>query len=241
MANNWFQFKQFRIQQDACAMKVTTDACLFGAWLSNLIPTSSTHTHVLDIGTGTGLLSLMLAQQHAQMLIDAIEIDAAAAAQASTNANASAFARQIKVHPVNFFDFEPNRQYDLVLSNPPFHQQQLQSNKSAKNIAHHDNGMTIEHLLPKAISVMKPNGWLALLLPYYRQEAMLELASANQLSTLEICIVKQSNHHPFFRSMFLFCKKAGVLTRHSAMNICDESPNYSSSFKNLLQPYYLNL
>jgi tRNA1Val (adenine37-N6)-methyltransferase len=240
MANNWFQFKQFRIEQDACAMKVTTDACLFGAWLANLIPASHLPMHTLDIGTGTGLLSLMLAQQHTQVKIDAIELDANAAAQAGKNVALSAFANQIKVHHTDFFDFEPALKYDVVFSNPPFHQQQLKANSSAKNMAHHDARLTIDKLLPKAISVMKQTGLLALLLPYYRMDEMLEAATMHQLSAVEICTVKQSNDHPFFRTMFLFCKTNDLPVKYSSINICDQTPNYSNAFKNLLQPYYLN-
>lgn len=241
MANNWFQFKQFRIQQDACAMKVTTDACLFGAWLANIIPVSASLCHTLDIGTGTGLLSLMLAQQHTHMQIDAIEIDDAAAKQASMNFSSSSFAKQIQVHQSDIFDVSLNKQYDLVISNPPFHQQQLKTNQSTKNIAHHDEGMTLENLFPMVVGLLKDNGLFALLMPFYRQSEILELAGIHQLSTLEICTVKQSEHHPFFRSMFLFGKEVGIQTKYNSMNICDEIPNYSRAFKKLLQPYYLNL
>jgi tRNA1Val (adenine37-N6)-methyltransferase len=240
MANNWFQFKQFRIQQDACAMKVTTDACLFGAWFSNRLPLLTHDTNALDIGAGTGLLSLMLAQQHKLMHIDAIEIDAAAAAQANMNVAYSAFANQIDVYHADLFDFAPNQLYDFIICNPPFHQQQLKTTDKVKNIAHHDEGLTIEKLLPKAVSLLKTSGQLALLIPFYRQAAILELANLHDLYAQEICTVQQSNQHPFFRSMLLFSKKENTSTSHTAISICDELPNYSSAFTNLLQPYYLN-
>lgn len=241
MANNWFQFKQFRIQQDACAMKVTTDACLFGAWVSNLLPNSENTTQALDIGTGTGLLSLMLAQQHKCMQIDAIEIDHAAAEQANMNTVTSVFAGQIKVHNTDVFDFVPNHLYDFILSNPPFHQQHLKGTGTAKNIAHHDEGLTVEKLLPKAAGLLKSNGQLALLIPFYRQAEIIQSANRHHLFAKEICTVKQSSQHPYFRTMLFLCKQKNASARHTIISICDELPNYSSAFKNLLQPYYLNL
>jgi tRNA1Val (adenine37-N6)-methyltransferase len=241
MANNWFQFKQFRIQQDACAMKVTTDACLFGAWLADKLKASATPMHALDIGTGTGLLSLMMAQQHANLYIDAVELEAAAATQAAENVFASNFAHQINVHHADFFDISFNKTFDLIWSNPPFHQQQLKANHAAKNVAHHEDGMTIAQLLPKVVELLNPHGWLALLLPYYRQQEVLDAAAKHGLYATEICAVKQSNRHDCFRSMLLFGKQTTELPSQLLLHICDELPHYSQTFNQLLQPYYLKL
>ncbi|MEP6467474.1 MAG: methyltransferase, partial [Parafilimonas sp.] len=120
MPNDYFQFKQFLIKQDKCAMKVCTDACLFGS----LIPTFSKGEgvkNVLDIGTGTGLLSLMLAQKLINVQIDAVEIDAEAAKQAKENVDASLWEERLHVHNTSIQQFANSQiqQYDLIISNPP--------------------------------------------------------------------------------------------------------------------------
>src|SRR5882724_8546870 len=123
MANTYFQFKQFTIHQDRCAMKVTTDACLFGAWatvgIRKLAPEAKT---ILDIGSGTGLLSLMIAQQ-CDVLIDAVEIDKAAAAQAKENSTASPWKEKIMVieGDIRYMARYPINRYDIVICNPPFY------------------------------------------------------------------------------------------------------------------------
>ncbi|HEX6333160.1 MAG TPA: methyltransferase, partial [Flavisolibacter sp.] len=120
MANPYFQFKQFTIYHDRTAMKVTTDACLFGAWAAQEISQMPNIATMLDVGTGTGLLSMMVAQQKA-LETDAIEIDPDAAAQASENIKASPWATRIHVIQQDVNDLQPGRAYDVVISNPPFY------------------------------------------------------------------------------------------------------------------------
>eukprot|EP01136_Pigoraptor_vietnamica_P012822 Opistho-1_new@53158 len=116
MSNHYFQFKQFTIHQDKCAMKVSTDACIQGAWT----PIANDVVHVLDIGTGTGLLSLMLAQRNSNIHIDAIELDADAARQAQENISASPWADRVDVMQGDVTAYQFAKQYDMVICNPPF-------------------------------------------------------------------------------------------------------------------------
>ena len=118
MSNNYFQFKQFTIHQDKCAMKVCTDACLFGAFVANEIQ-DKTINHILDIGAGTGLLSLMLAQK-SNAAIDAVEIDKSTYEQAEENISQSSWKEKITVYNSGIADFYSNYKYDLIISNPPF-------------------------------------------------------------------------------------------------------------------------
>ncbi|MDP4263910.1 MAG: methyltransferase, partial [Bacteroidota bacterium] len=137
MANNYFQFKQFIIHQDRCAMKVTTDACLFGAWAAKRIRNSGDRTlNMLDIGTGTGLLSLMIAQQ-CDALIDAIEIDKVAAGQAEENVTSSPWKEKIRITQgdIKYFAKSSSSRYDIVICNPPFYENELVSPSHEKNIA----------------------------------------------------------------------------------------------------------
>src|SRR5689334_16561633 len=142
-----FRFKQFIIQQDKTAMKVTTDSCLFGAWLTNRLGESFGQS-VLDIGTGTGLLSLMFGQKNPNAIIDAIEIDAEAAQQAKENVEQSPWGERINVTNADIrrvADTLPA--YDIVICNPPFHENQLSSDSYQKNTAHHSTELSLEDLL----------------------------------------------------------------------------------------------
>jgi tRNA1Val (adenine37-N6)-methyltransferase len=143
MANSYFDFKQFRIEQGNCGMKVSTDACIQGAWT----PVPHGACRILDAGAGTGLLSLMLAQRAPEVMIDALEIDEAAAIQAGENISASAFADRIHIHHQDVRSFQPEDQYDLIICNPPFFINSLNSPEAARNLARHNHTLQQKDLL----------------------------------------------------------------------------------------------
>src|SRR4051794_28996924 len=138
MPNSYFRFKQFTINQDKAAMKVSTDACLFGAWTSARLK-NSFHADVkgLDIGAGTGLLSLMLVQE-LPVSIQAVEIDQEAAAQAAANFGASIFSSRLNVVHSALQQFAGSRGFQLIISNPPFFSGSLLGPRDKKNLAHHE-------------------------------------------------------------------------------------------------------
>ena len=158
--NSYFQFKQFTVQQDRCAMKVCTDACVFGAWAG-----SPEAARILDIGTGTGLLSLMAAQRNQVARIDAVEIDSAAAEQARENIANSPFAGRITVHQSPIQCFEPRYLYDTILVNPPFFQSDLRSPDARVNQAHHAESLTFSELLTAVVRFLGVGGTWHVLLP----------------------------------------------------------------------------
>ncbi len=126
MANSYFQFKQFTVHQDRCAMKVTTDSCLFGSWIADKIEKEdSAISNCLDIGTGTGLLSLMVAQKNAGIKIEAIEIDNDASSQAKENIASSPFSENINVIHADVKEYVLENKYDIIISNPPFYEKEL--------------------------------------------------------------------------------------------------------------------
>ena len=158
MPNDYFQFQQFRIEQGACAMKVSTDACLLGA-AADLTGA----TRLLDIGTGTGLLALMAAQRHPTVEIEAVEIDAAAAAQAAANAAASPWAGRIRVSGMSLADYAatPARPpFSHIICNPPFFRQSLRSPDAARTTARHEAADTLsfEALAAFAAQFLLPSG-----------------------------------------------------------------------------------
>jgi len=239
MANSYFRFKQFTVHQELAAMKVTTDACLFGAWAAKNIAAHAKGNDILDIGTGTGLLSLMIAQQvNAQ--IDAIEIDKAAAEQAKENTANSPWKDRIHILQGDARVFAFNRQYDHIISNPPFYENELTSENIQKNTAHHDAGLLISELLSIISRQLKDDGRFYLLLPFKRYEEIKAAIHAHNMKLKRVCLVKQSSTHSFFRAMIEGGKKEET-TIMEELAIKDSTGEYTVEFSRLLKEYYLYL
>ena len=236
MPNSYFQFKQFTVHHDRCARKVTTDACLFGAWCASALSKIATgHSNALDIGTGTGLLSLMVAQA-SPLRIDAVEIDEQAAGQAAENFASSPFVKRINL--VQSDVLRLTNKYDYILSNPPFYENELQSGKEGKDTAHHSTKLTLEQLLAFTEQHLATEGKVFLLLPYKRRQEILDKFSASALSIQQLVTVKPSSRHQPFRVML----QAGfekLAVKNSEISIRDEAGNYTPEFSDLLRPYYL--
>ena len=244
MSNSHFQFKQVTIQQDRCAMKVTTDGCLFGAWIAEKVGNRESEVrNCLDIGTGTGLLSLMLMQKNPSCQIDAIEIDANAAAQATDNLKASPWADKINIHQVDVKEYQSKENYDLIISNPPFYENELKSGNTSKNIAHHSSGLLLKDLLTIIKNKLSPDGAFCLLLPYKRNEEMRSLLADQGLAITQITFVRQSTNHDFFRIMLMGKIEDESISETVIEEIAikDEQQQYTPAFVALLKDYYLYL
>lgn len=239
MSNSFFRFKQFIVHQDQTAMKVCTDACLFGAWVVKNTKLTSAQ-NILDIGTGTGLLSLMLAQ-HCTATIDAVEIETMAAEQANANFKASKWHNQLQIHTSSIIDFAKNnqRKYDLIITNPPFFEQQLKSTSAQRNIAMHSAHLTLFELANCINILIADTGVAAILLPWNRSKEWKEIVEKLGVYCIKETTVKQSSAHPYFRTMILMQKKA-IAVESDTINI-KEGNEYSKEFSQLLAPYYLAL
>lgn len=243
MSNTYFRFKQFSVNQDRCAMKVTTDGCLFGAWVAATVKQdTATVGHCLDIGTGTGLLSLMLAQQN-NCSIHALEIDENAAAQAAENIAASPWKKQIKIEQGDATKFSTDISYDLIISNPPFYENELKGPVDSKNRAHHDNSLSLSQLLLTIKKNLAEDGNFYLLLPFKRNREIRKLLTEQELEIRQLCFVKQSVSHDYFRLMLKGgrYKGPGQAIIAEEIFIKDEKNNYSGTFTKLLKDYYLYL
>lgn len=237
MPNPYFQFKSFTVFQDQCAMKVTTEACLLGAWLAAKRLKAE---KVLDIGGGTGLLSLMLAQQMtAQFYV--IEKDDGAFQQMRQNIEASPWKDHM--HPIHgdILQYTPAYRFDCIITNPPFYENDLKSPDARKNMALHDTSLTLEKLITVIANLLADNGCFGILLPYVKAQACIELAAAKGLYPLEHLEVRQTPHHDFFRSILLFSTNKPLAITMKEMSIRDVSSNYTDAFSNLLKDYYLYL
>ena len=249
MSNSYFQFKQFTIHQDRCAMKVTTDACLFGAWAAREIvswqsvinPQQLGKRNMVDIGTGTGLLTLMIAQKNPHLIIDSFEIDKNAYEQAKENIKASPFKNKFCVWHNDILEERSLRKYDIVISNPPFYEKELKSVNTVKNIAHHNDSLPLEKLLPVIKSCLQAVSKFYLLLPYKRKKEIESLLQKNSLHPTKIVSVRQSVNHEFFRLMLEGSLFNDYEAEVSEISITESDGQYTPEFVKLLKDYYLYL
>ena len=240
MPNSFFRFKQFTVHQDKSAMKVCTDSCLFGAWAARYINENDSISYLLDMGAGTGLLSLMLAQSEGNTFIDAVELDTASAQQARDNFEHSPWKEKLALHESRVQDFYPTRLYDFIISNPPFFENDLLSGSEAKNIAHHHAELNLQELVEVVKRLLSDKGIFAVLLPYHRTgefEALMQKAGFFAHHKVK---VKQTEHHAYFRSMLLFSR---IEKGHeeNVIKIKESDGNYTTEFVALLKDYYLYL
>ena len=221
-------------------MKVCTDACLFGAVVADKISrVNSQVTNLLDIGAGTGLLSLLVAQK-TTAAIDAVEMEAAAFDQATQNFNDSPWRERLKISHTDVLDFISEKKYDCIISNPPFFEGDLKSDNTKKNSAKHDTALTLEQLLWVIDQHLSPQGFFAVLLPYHRVDYFITLAAAGNYFLQEQVLVRHTESHPFFRGI-LFFSHAPTQSVVREISIKDNTGNYSQEFMHLLKDYYLHI
>lgn len=220
-------------------MKVCTDACLFGAWIAEKVKSQKLEVkNILDIGAGTGLLSLMLAQK-TEAVIDSVEIDEAAAQQATDNFESSPWNNRIQLIQGDIREIHLGRKYDLIVSNPPFFENNLKSPDAQRNLALHSDMLTLDELIRTAHANLSDHGHIAVLLPFERGDECVHIALDNGLYLSARVDVRQSDHHDYFRSMFLFTTGNKAVVRGEIR--IRENNNYSPAFVGLLTDYYLHL
>lgn len=231
----FFQFKQFRVWQDKTAMKICTDACIFGA--SVAVENSQ---NILDIGTGTGLLALMLAQK-TKRKISAVEIEENAFLQAKENFEKSIWKNQLHIFHTSIQDFAQKQEekFDLIISNPPFFKEHLQTNDLKKNLALHNNSLSFEELVYVIIKLLDKNGKFCLLLPEYETEVFVNLAKEDGLYLQKQTLIYHHKQKKALRVISIFGKKQAEEIILKKLYIKNLDQTYTQDFINLLQDYYL--
>lgn len=224
-------------------MKVCTDACLFGSIVAEKFKSENSKVKsVLDIGTGTGLLALMLAQKNEHAVIDAVEIDEQSAMQAQENFEASGWKERLNVHHsfVQQFSETENNLYDLIISNPPFFENDLKSNDDKRNLALHSAELSLQELVSIADKQLSADGTFGVLLPYHRTDYFIGLAKANNLFLREKIVVRQTAAHNYFRSILFFTRSKSE-NAGNEITIQQADGKYTREFISLLKDYYLYL
>lgn len=222
-------------------MKVCTDACYFGAYTTDALKHSTLNIqHILDIGTGTGLLSLMIAQKDPVAQIDAVEIDKAAFQQAKENFEASPWKDRLHIFNTDITDFKPGNKYDLIICNPPFFEDDLRSTDEFKNKAKHEGSLNFDMLLKIAGTFLSEKGSFALLLPFHRVASFEIMAAAQNFYLSNKILVRQTAAHSFFRGILIFSKEKTEI-KSAEMAIKNKEGKYTTEFTGMLKDYYLHL
>jgi tRNA1Val (adenine37-N6)-methyltransferase len=240
VANSYFQFKQFRVEQGECAMKVSTDACVLGA-----VADLTAAQRILDIGTGTGLLALMAAQRNPAAHIDAVELDAAAAAQAAHNFGVSPWANRLTVHAVSLGQYNATQPlpYDHIICNPPFFRHSLRSPDAQRTTARHttSDSLTFQELAEFVVRFLHPLGHLTVLLPPPEMQHFEREASRVGLyPSFQLVIHHRPGSKPL-RHITTFSKSAAALNSKDLFLHEGATEAYSVQFQKLLEPFYLAL
>lgn len=231
-----FQFKQFSVDQAGCAMKINTDGVLLGA-----IAEADQPATILDIGTGTGVIALMLAQKYPDAKVDAVEIDPDAARTAEKNFTGSPFAGRLKVFPMGFdeyFELHPEIKYDLIISNPPFYIDSLKSPGIKKSLAKHTDADFFERLIDKVAAHFSIRGVCWLVLPLNLVEIATRAAEGQSHCVQNRVLIRSYPDSAPHRAVLGFSRIQTPFIQ-SDLSIYASKGVYSEGYKELLQPYFI--
>ncbi len=238
MSNPYFRFKKFTVWHDKCAMKVGTDGVLLGgwAWVKNA-------ARILDIGTGTGLIALMLAQRKETARIDAIDIDPDACRQAEANVAASPFADRIRVIPASLADYRPGEpgMYDLIVSNPPYFTDALKCPDHQRRLARHTDTLPLAELMQTARGWLHPTGRLALVWPADGRSRLETAAYDAGLYFIRITEVHSLPGTPPKRILAELGLQPVGSPVAGSLTIEETARRYTEEFTTLMKDFYLYL
>jgi tRNA1Val (adenine37-N6)-methyltransferase len=235
MSKTFFQFKQFGVYQDNCAMKISTDGVILGAYSGSGNP-----KQILEIGVGTGVVSLMMAQRFPEASFTGLEIDQEACLQASFNAGNSPWGNRINFIHQSFQDFYPseNQKFDLIISNPPYYPDHLKSNDLRKNLALHNDSLPFSTLLEGTSRLLASGGEFWVILPFQQMKNLEMEALKVGLFPSHLLIIRDKPIKPILRVIrsFGFSKEKGF---SNELCIKDDNNKYSKGYADLLEDFLL--
>ena len=231
-----FRFKQFTIQQHKSAMKVGADSILLGSWLD----VKAKYNSILDVGAGTGLLTLMMAQKTRNSSITSLEIDVAAYDQAAINIKASQWKERIQLISTDATQWSSNNKFDLVISNPPYFSSALLSKNKSRNTARHQLGFNLGDLVKIWRRQGTEHSDLACVLPFDESKKMIKLVKSNNYSLKNYLAVRSKPDSAPKRVIMLFSKEKAQ-TMKSELCIYSDKGVYTKEYINLTKDFYLGL
>jgi tRNA1Val (adenine37-N6)-methyltransferase len=234
-----FSFKKFSIQQDKTAMKVGTDGVLLGAWT----PTNHNPNSILDIGAGTGLIALMLAQRTSAQQIDALEIDEDAYEQATDNFENSPWSDRLFCYHAGLDEFieEPEDEYDLIVCNPPFYSEDYKTDNEQRDLARFSDAMPFEQLIEAADLLLSENGIFSLIIPFKEEEKFIALAHEFELYPIKITRVKGTPTSETKRSLLAFSRNKQNDSLIDELIIETARHIYTEEYIALTKDFYLKM
>jgi tRNA1Val (adenine37-N6)-methyltransferase len=234
-----FQFKQFSVEQNRCAMKIGTDGVLLGAWT----PLDNNPYRILDIGTGTGIIALMLAQKSLAEQIDALEIDEDAYEQSVDNFENSPWSDRLFCFHAGLDEFveEPEDEYDLIVSNPPFYPEDYKSNDEKRDLARFQDAMPFEDLIEAAALLLSENGIFCVIIPFKEEAFFLNLAKEYELYPLKITRVQGTPTTEIKRSLLAFDRNQNNIIETDMLIIETARHIYTPEYIELTKDFYLKM
>lgn len=234
-----FSFKQFSVQQDKCAMKIGTDGVLLGAWC----PIDNNPFSVLDIGAGTGILSLMLAQRTNAEQIDALEIDEEAYEQCVENFENSPWSDRLFCFHAGLDEFveEPEDEYDIIISNPPFYSEDFKTSNPQRDTARFQDALPFEDLIDAADLLLSENGIFAVVIPYKEEERFIDLCAEVELFPIKVTRVKGSHTTPIVRSLLAFKRYELSVLEADELVVEINRHEYTDDYIDLTKDFYLKM
>jgi tRNA1Val (adenine37-N6)-methyltransferase len=234
-----FQFKQFSVEQDRCAMKIGTDGVLLGAWA----PIENNPFRILDIGSGTGIIALILAQRSNAEQIDALEIDEEAYEQSVNNFESSPWDQRLFCFHAGLDEFvtEPEDEYDLIVSNPPFYSEDYKTESNQRDMARFQDAMPFEDLVEAAALLLSENGIFSVIIPFKEEAAFLSLAKEYDLFPLKITRVKGTPTTEIKRSLLAFIRNENLDLIIDELIIETARHLYTKEYTELTKEFYLKM
>jgi tRNA1Val (adenine37-N6)-methyltransferase len=236
MANQWFKFKKFIIHQDQCAMKVGTDGVILGEWVN-----IKGAKRILDIGTGTGLIALMLAQRNSSVEIDAIEIDPDAANQAAHNVAGSPYNSRIKIMEMDFRMYckENPSIYDLIVCNPPYFSDSFKSTDKKRSIARHSDTLQISDLIRGVKFLLKPSGHFGIIIPQDQKKSFVDMAHEHDLFLNRLIEIRPIPGKEAKRYCLELSNRKTEIKQETLIIEAEGRHNYSKEYIELTKDFYL--
>jgi tRNA1Val (adenine37-N6)-methyltransferase len=234
-----FQFKQFSVNQDQTAMKIGTDGVLLGAWT----PIENNPKSVLDIGTGTGIIALMLAQRSDAEQIDALEIDESAYEQAVENFENSPWGDRLFCFHAGLDEFvdDPEDEYDLIVSNPPFYSEEYRSENEQRDLARFQGAMPFEELVEAADLLLSENGIFSVIIPFNEEDRFIELCAEAELFPIKVTRVKGAPNTKIVRSLLAFKRYELAVLTSDELVIEISRHEYTPEYISLTKDFYLKM
>lgn len=217
-------------------MKVGTDGVLLGAWAAQ----NDSPTSILDVGTGSGLIALMLSQRFPKAYIKGIDIHAASIQDAIYNVKNFSFNHQIEMEIADFVDFKTDKEFDLIVSNPPYFSTALLSKKEEKNRVRHQGHLNMKNFIQNALNVLSPKGKIALILPTKEMLETIQIAKESLMFISKICDIKSSENQEVIRKMVEFSRVQPLNIIRENLVIYQSERVYTNEYKVLTKEFYLN-